>query len=164
MYIKDGKRFNIYASATFDGIRYHNFTNADLRALLEITWVDEPEPPLDYTDDTYYRVEQDDAPYVVYTPRTPEQIAQIQLNKAKTSRQALVQQITVTTSTNKVFDGDESSQDRIARAISALDPQETTNWVLADNTVAVVTREELREALRLAGAAQTQIWVTPYTG
>lgn len=33
---------------------------------------------------------------------------------------------------------------------------------LADNKPSTATREELREALRLAGEAQTTIWVRPY--
>ena len=51
----------------------------------------------------------------------------------------------------------------MSRAITALNPLESTVWVLADNNPTEVTREELQEALRLAGAAQTAIWVKPYT-
>ena len=35
-------------------------------------------------------------------------------------------------------------------------------WVLADNTPAMVGKTELKEALRLAGQAQTAVWVKPY--
>jgi hypothetical protein len=35
---------------------------------------------------------------------------------------------------------------------------------LADNTIAQVTKEQLRQALRLAGEAQTAIWANPYLG
>ena len=61
------------------------------------------------------------------------------------------------------FDGDETSQDRMARSIVALNDGETVQWVLADNSVAQVTKEQLRQALRLAGEAQTAIWADPYT-
>lgn len=81
---------------------------------------------------------------------------------AKALRQAEVDAIVITTISGKAFDGDEQSQDRMSRAINALNPLETTLWVLSDNTPAMISREELQEALRLAGAAQTVIWVRPY--
>ena len=60
------------------------------------------------------------------------------------------------------FDGDEVSQDRMARSIIALDLGEKVQWVLADNSIAMVSRQQLREALRKAGEAQTAIWADPY--
>ena len=84
------------------------------------------------------------------------------LANAKVVRLEAVQSIQVETASGKIFDGDESAQDRMSRAIVALDPAESTTWILADNTPALVTREELREALRLAGAEMTAHWVVPY--
>jgi predicted HAD superfamily phosphohydrolase YqeG len=60
-----------------------------------------------------------------------------------------------------LFDGDETSQTRMARAAVAMTDEETIQWVLADNTVTQCTKAELIEALRLAGAAQTAVWVMP---
>lgn len=89
--------------------------------------------------------------------------AAVAMVRAKIARQVEVDAITVTTQSGKVFDGDEVSQGRMARTIIALNPGETTLWILADNTPDPnVTREELQEALRLAGEAQTAIWVRPY--
>lgn len=88
--------------------------------------------------------------------------AAIALERAKGARAAEVDALIVTTASGNTFDGDEASQDRMSRAITALDPGETTLWILADNTPTYITREELREALRLAGEAQTAIWVRPY--
>lgn len=57
------------------------------------------------------------------------------------------------------FDGDEDSQNRMARAVAAADLMtETTEWTLADNTVAVVSVQTLKTACRLAGEEQTRIW------
>lgn len=83
------------------------------------------------------------------------------LTIAKLARQAEVDAITVTVG-EKVFDGDERSQDRMSRAINAMDDTDQTLWVLADNTPTMVTKAELRSALRLAGEAQTTIWIKPY--
>jgi len=88
--------------------------------------------------------------------------AEVLIEQAKAARAAEVDAIVVTTASGKTFDGDEKSQDRMSRAINAMDDSDTTLWVLADNTPTYVTRAELREALRLAGEAQTEIWVRPY--
>lgn len=79
---------------------------------------------------------------------------------AKEQRDVMVANIKVTVGT-KIFDGDEISQGRLARAIVALRETgvETTQWKLADNTMAVVTLAELVEALVLSGQAQTDVWM-----
>lgn len=57
------------------------------------------------------------------------------------------------------FDGDEDSQNRMARAVAAAYLMtETTEWTLADNTVAVVPVQTIKTACRLAGEEQTRIW------
>ena len=101
--------------------------------------------------------------YLVEDARTAQEITDDLLVVAraefKASRALIVSQIKVTVSAGKVFDGDEISQSRMARAIVASEPLETVPWVLADSISAtVVTREELKEALRLAGDAQTAVW------
>ena len=97
-----------------------------------------------------------------YSATTTAYVETQRVQTAKALRQAEVDAIVITTISGKAFDGDEQSQDRMSRAINALNPLETTLWVLSDNTPAMISREELQEALRLAGAAQTAIWVRPY--
>lgn len=80
----------------------------------------------------------------------------------KRKRADLVASITVTTASGRTFDGDETSQNRMARAIVVLNTKPvgaTVQWVLADNTVVDVERDELTEALTLAGLRQTELWV-----
>lgn len=94
---------------------------------------------------------------------TPEELASkaVQLREeAKSDRQAAVDAIKVTVSSGKVFDGDETSQTRMARAIVALQATgvQSTMWGLADNTFVEVTLGELVEALALAGTEQTRLW------
>lgn len=100
---------------------------------------------------------------------TPEEVAtwkaiqdaQAQQQK-KAARTEAVSRIRVTTASGKTFDGDETSQTRMARAVVALQAagQAETLWVLADNTPATVSLDELAEALTLAGAEQTRLWVS----
>lgn len=123
-----------------------------------------PTPPAGYNPDHYYVTEQSTAPYVIYTKKSDEQIAQIELAKAKQARTAAVEKITVTTLSGKTYDGDEKSQDRMARAICAMDDGDIVPWVLSSNIVANISKAELREALKLAGAAMAAEWVKPYAG
>ena len=48
------------------------------------------------------------------------------------------------------------------RTITVMGDTDEILWVLADNTPAMVGKTELKEALRLAGQAQTAVWVKPY--
>lgn len=68
------------------------------------------------------------------------------------SKQELLAGIIVTVSTGKVFDGDELSQTRMARALQIAEYTGAvkTDWKLHDNTVKSVTIAELQEALSLA--------------
>lgn len=57
------------------------------------------------------------------------------------------------------FDGDEDSQNRMARAVATADSLlEITEWTLADNTIAMVSVQTLKTACLLAGEEQTRIW------
>lgn len=90
-----------------------------------------------------------------------------ELARLRAERAAAVSKITVEVD-GMVFDGDETSQDRIARTITAATaagygPDDTTTWVLHDNIVATVTIKQLSQALLAAGLKQTELWVIPYT-
>lgn len=92
--------------------------------------------------------------------------AELKMSDAKTDRAGEVSRITVEVD-GMTFDGDETSQDRMTRAItmftsSGLPEDTTTSWVLADNTVAQVTIRQLAQALLLAGQKQTELWTKPY--
>ena len=90
-----------------------------------------------------------------------EEVAIKTREQKKATRAAAVEAITVTTAAGHTFQGDETSQTRMARAIIALQATGTpsVNWVLADNTVIQATAAELVEALALSGAAQAAVWV-----
>lgn len=79
----------------------------------------------------------------------------------KASREEQVAAIKVVTLAGNEFDGDEVSQGRMARAVASMDDTDTVLWVLANNTPIMATKAELKEALKLAGAAQAAIWVAP---
>lgn len=76
----------------------------------------------------------------------------------KAQRQGAVDNIVVTTEAGNTFDGDETSQNRMTRALLRLPDGQTIKWVLADNTEIQATKDELSEALYLAGEEQARLW------
>lgn len=91
--------------------------------------------------------------------KTEEELAAEARAVWKAEREIAVSLIKTTTEAGNVFDGDEISQGRMARAVVSMTSEDTVTWVLADNTVIQATQAELQEALKLAGAAQASIWV-----
>jgi hypothetical protein len=89
MFIRNGLRFNIDASQEIDGVRYPNFRDPVLREQLGITEIADPQPPEDFSDDTYYRTEQDDAPYVVFTRKPAAQIVAVLWERINAKRDTL---------------------------------------------------------------------------
>ena len=77
----------------------------------------------------------------------------------KASRAELVGAIKVTTLAGNEFDGDETSQTRMSRAITIMTDTDTTMWILANDEAIMVGKAEMMEALKLAGEAQTALWV-----
>lgn len=83
--------------------------------------------------------------------------------KRKQQRTKKVSEIVVTVyrgNTAMLFDGDEESQkrmDRFARRMRA-NGTATIPWVLADNTQALVTADELEQALDLAMVKMGELW------
>ena len=88
---------------------------------------------------------------------TPDELREA----AKAARTVAVENIKVTTQAGHTFDGDETSQTRMSRAILVLTTGAAPSvpWVLADNTVIQADIAELTEALALAGAEQARLWV-----
>lgn len=87
---------------------------------------------------------------------TPEQVRAA----FKAARTAAVASIVVDVN-GLPFDGDETSQTRMARAIVALQAagQTETTWVLANNVPTEITLAQLQMALIKAGTEQTRLWM-----
>ena len=94
---------------------------------------------------------------------TQEELDAQALAQAKVERAEAVSKIVVEVDGMK-FNGDETSQGRMARSAVAMTDDETITWVLHDNTIAQVTKVQLLQALRLAGEEQTRLWTMPYAG
>ena len=92
-----------------------------------------------------------------------EELEAGKLAEAKAERAAAVAAIRVEVD-GMIFDGDEESQQRLTRAIQVakIAGMESTQWVLADNTVATITVEQAKQALAKAMIAMGELWTKPY--
>lgn len=122
-------------------------------------------PGVDPVDGDLIRIEYangavEEKHYVAQVPPPPPTLDQLRA-AAKAERAQRVAAIKVTTQAGNTFDGDETSQGRMARAIIGLGTglAPSVPWVLADNTVIQATQAELTEALVLAGQAQAALWM-----
>lgn len=96
--------------------------------------------------------------------KTEEEKAAEELEKAKIERAETVERLKVEVD-GMTFDADETSQTRMTRAIAAADATGLTEtvWVLADNSVAKVTLDQMKQALAKAMLAMADVWTIPYT-
>jgi hypothetical protein len=94
-------------------------------------------------------------------PKTPEQLAEIEQTKAKSAKLEALDSITVKTSKGNTFDGNETARNNMLSAIAASEflGRKETYWRMADNTAALVTVDEVREALALSIARAGEIYV-----
>lgn len=83
---------------------------------------------------------------------TQQQLDAEAVNIAKRDKLLLLNSITVTTSSGKVFDGNETARNNMVSAIMTAEfiGQTTAEWKLADNTKAIVSVDEVKEALALS--------------
>jgi len=159
------KRVNIYAPYKDRS----NLSTNDVRMAVGVIEIEDDVPPEDFynSPESYFVTEDWETstrPYTIYTLKNPEQLQEIKTTKAKQHRQSLVDSLVVTTTSGKSFDGDEVSQDRIAKAIQVAEITGLTEceWVLANNIPTLVTLDELKEALVKSFVAMGAVWSSPY--
>ena len=98
--------------------------------------------------------------------KTAGELNYAELFEAKRKRAALVEKSTVEID-GMIFNADETSQNRLSRAITTamalgLELDEKTEWTLADDSSAMVTVRQMARALLAAGQYQTSVWRIPY--
>ena len=86
MFIDDVTKKLVNINAPYKG--YTRLDTPEIRAKANVVEIAEPTPPEDYSDEFYYRTEQDDAPYVIYTRKSDEAIAELMLNKFITAMES----------------------------------------------------------------------------
>jgi hypothetical protein len=111
---------------------------------------------------SHYLDEVDEGGYKLPDSVTIEQIEQGRLAaEAKAEvKSAIARAIeTMRVEVNGIgYDGDETSQTRMGRAIQVLVGDEPITWRMYDNSEVVITQTELGKAMRAAGIKQTELW------
>ena len=120
--------------------------------LYQSSYIEIIEDSFEFDSNFIYKVENG---VVVKTERIDESYLK-QISKA--SRTILVESIEVKYN-GIIYQGDETSQDRMSRAINGLpDDIATILWKAKDNSSHELTRLDLKEILFLAVQEQTRIW------
>lgn len=105
-----------------------------------------------------YIEKEDGTIEAVFRELLDEELLPFVLKEKKELRTLLVANIEVEYN-GIVYQGDETSQDRISRAINGLPDDTTTiSWKAKDNSSKELTRLDLKEILFLAVQEQTRIW------
>ena len=123
-----------------------------------------PTPNIEVTDEVWQEAININANYyengefVVKDFRTADEIKQGLYNHWKAERQSKVDNIEVELN-GVIYQGDETSQTRIARAVSVMEDTDTVIWVAKDNSENELSKADLKYILREAGTKQTLIWI-----
>lgn len=123
------------------------------------TWIPLTEFQKDNSGEYYEKYTQDGLPDTNEIDKIQDEKLAIELKEAKIKA---VEDIIVSVyiyDSPRPFQGDEKSQDRMSRAITAMDSSDKITWILADNTRLNVTKSNLQRVLRLAGQEQARIWI-----
>jgi hypothetical protein len=168
MFIRNGLRFNIYAAQTLGDVFYPNFLDPALRASLGITETAEPEPPADYTPETYYRQEIADAPYVVYTKKPADQLAAQRWEQLKQIRDDMWEnggcKVEVDPGVFKWFHSDvKSKQQQLALVVMGASISPTLQWKTMDGTFVAMTQTLAQAVFAAQVAREEQVFTIAET-
>ena len=109
--------------------------------------------PIQKPKEDWIKLTEEEIELILNPPLTTEQI----YTNWKSERQNKIDNLEVVHN-DIVYQGDELSQTRIARAISVMDDIETTQWVAKDNSIQTLNKADLSAILKEAGIKQTLIW------
>lgn len=94
---------------------------------------------------------------VIFRDLTENDFISYNQQNYKSIRQNLVDNIEITYN-EVVYQGDEISQDRMSRYINGINDIDIVLWIAKDNSKVSLTKEDLKQILRLAGIEQTKVW------
>lgn len=159
-YIFRGKQININAPFTdpVTGITYPDLTNSCIRAQVGVIEIENLVNP----DPDKYIVSYDPVKagfVLVELPAETQQ--QNAIRKLKEERSRQMQSLTVVIDGMQI-NGDEVSQARMGRVYQTMQDDQTVTWILADGSMADLTKTQIGDALAASVEKMIKIWVTPY--
>jgi len=81
------------------------------------------------------------------------------LTSAKLIREAGTSSIEVTLTNGIVLDGDELSQNRLARALLVMSADDAISWIATNNKIVQLAKEDVAEAIKLSLENQSSIFL-----
>lgn len=165
MFIKDGKRFNPYATQVVNGVTYRGniLKFPEVVASLGITEVPDPVPPADYSEDTYFRTETEDAPYVIYEKKPQEQLAKVRKAKVHAARDNLLDtggcKVEVSNGVFKWFHTDVASKlQQLTLAVLGNNLPAGISWKTMDGSFVTLTPPMVSKVLAAQVARENQVY------
>jgi hypothetical protein len=101
--------------------------------------------------------QEDGSVETTFRDLTEEELLPILIEDFKKNREVLVENIEVEYN-GVIYQGDETSQGRMSRALNGLPDNNTISWKAKDNSTQELNKSDLKEILYLAGQEQTRIW------
>lgn len=83
MFIDNDTKLRVNIFAPYKG--FSKLDTEELRQRAGVVEIPEPAPPVDYKESLFYRTEQQEYPYVIYTRKSDEQILQTLLGEYETA-------------------------------------------------------------------------------
>lgn len=160
MFVINGNRVNIYAQYTdpLTGQIWPNLLAKDLQAKFGVQEIPDPSAPADFSDDLYYRTEQDTAPYVVYTKKSDEQITQVYWNKIKIKRDDIIDNGGCEVGGKWFHSDPKSKQQQLALAMLGTNLPAGLQWKTMDGTFVEMTPTLAAQLFAAQVARETAIF------
>ena len=139
MFIKNGLRFNIYQRYTdpVTGEKGIDMTRPENRTRFGIEEI--PDPSRE-SDETHYNQEINEAPYLICTPKSPEQLADLRWNKLKTYRDDLTKNGGCLVDTKWFHTDTDSKQQQMALTLLGASIPANLQWKTMDGTFVTMTQ------------------------
>jgi hypothetical protein len=171
MFIKNGLRFNIYQRYTdpVTGEKGIDMTRPENRARFG---VEEIADPVRESDETHYNQEINEAPYLICTLKSPEQLVSLRWNKLKAYRDDLTKNGGCLVDTKWFHTDTDSKQQQMALTLLGANIPANLQWKTMDGTFVTMTQtlaaqvfaaQIAREQLIFATAEAKKLNDTPIT-
>jgi hypothetical protein len=138
MFIDNDTKLRVNINAPYKG--FSRLDTPEQRAAANVVEIAEPTPPVDYSDDFYYRAESQEAPYVVYMKKSDEQITAVRWNRIKAKRDELTDNGGVLVSGKWFHTDTKSKQQQMALTMLGASIPANLQWKTMDGSFITMTQ------------------------
>lgn len=138
MFIDNETKLRVNVNAPYKG--FSKLDTPEIRAAASVVEIPEPTPPEDYSDEFYFRTEQDDAPYVVYTKKSDAQIQAVRWTKIKQKRDDLTKNGGCLVAGKWFHSDTDSKQQQMALTMFGASIPANLQWKTMDGSFVLMTQ------------------------